>query len=72
VIAISRISVVFDRKVIGYNVAAKKRRRYPVHAELAPDERSPHSTFSCCLETPTKKDALVLEQLMRRMPQFGL
>lgn len=53
--------VVFDRKVIGYSVA--KRRRYPVHPELGLYQRSPYFTFSCCLETPTKKDVLVLEQL---------
>lgn len=53
--------VVFDRQVIGYNVA--KRRRFPVHAELGIQQRSPYFTFSCWLETPDKKDIQILERL---------
>lgn len=53
--------VVFDRQVIGYNVA--NRRRYPVHAELGIQQRSLYFTFSCWLETPDKKDIQTLERL---------
>ena len=53
--------VVFDRQVIGYNVA--KRRRFPVHAELGIQQRSLYFTFSCWLESPTKKDIQTLERL---------
>ncbi|HOY19760.1 MAG TPA: hypothetical protein PLC89_20775 [Haliscomenobacter sp.] len=54
-------TVIFDRQVIGYNVA--NRRRYPVHAELGLLQRSAYFTFSCWLETPAQKDVKTLERL---------
>jgi tetratricopeptide (TPR) repeat protein len=53
--------VLFDRQVIGYNVA--KRRRYPVHAELGVQQRSSYFTFSCWLESPNKEELQSLERL---------